>query len=156
MQKVQPSGKHLEHALGSLALREDGVAGLAAEAGSCSDEAKDDNGMTVLLRAASDNNWEEVRKLMLGGADPSVADGQGLTAMHYASLFGSMELTQTLIAHGPAGLVFPRSAEWRDQSAFGLPTRAPGDCKGPDRGGRWGASPQDKQERILLPPCRVP
>ena len=106
MQKDQPSSKHLEHALGSLALREGGVAGLAAEAGSCSDEAKDDNGMTALLRAASSNNWEEVRKLMLGGADPSVADGQGLTAMHYASVYGSMELIQTLIAHGPAGLVF--------------------------------------------------
>ena len=103
MHKVQQSSQHLQHALGSLALRQDGV---AAEAGSCSDEAKDDNGMTALLRAASDNNWKEVRKLMLGGADPSVADGQGLTAMHYASFYGSMELTRTLIEHGPAGLVF--------------------------------------------------
>jgi ankyrin repeat protein len=84
-------------------LRQDGV---AAQAGSCSDEAKDDNGMTALLRAASYNNWKEVRKLMLGGADPSVADGQGLTAIHYASFYGSMDLTQTLIEHGPAGLVF--------------------------------------------------
>ncbi len=31
---------------------------------------------------------------MLGGADPRVADGQGLTAMHYASFYGNMELTQ--------------------------------------------------------------
>ena len=43
---------------------------------------------------------------MLSGADPSVADGQGLTAMHYASVYGSMELNSTLIEHGPAGLVF--------------------------------------------------
>ena len=63
-----------QHALGSLALREDGV---AAEAGSCSDEAKDDNGLMALLRAASGNNWKEVRKLMLGGADPSVARADG-------------------------------------------------------------------------------
>jgi len=84
-------------------LREDVV---ADEVGSCSDEAKDDNGMTALLRAASDQNWKDVKKLMLSGADPSVADGQGLTALHYAAILGSMKLTQTLIEHGPDRLVF--------------------------------------------------
>ena len=81
-----------------------------AEGGSCSDEAKDDNGMTALLRAASGNNWKEVRKLMLGGADPCVVDGQGLTAMHYAAFDGNMELAQTLLELGPAGLVFCEAA----------------------------------------------
>ncbi len=100
MHKVEPGGQHLQHALDSLALREDGVAA------DCSDEAKDDNGMTALLRAASDNNCKEVRKLLLRGADPSVADGQGLTALHYATFYVSMELIQILIEHGPAGLVF--------------------------------------------------
>ena len=102
MHKVQLSSQHLQNALSSLALRENGV---AAVAGSCSDEAKDDNGMTALLRAASYDDWKEVRKLMLDGADPSAADGQGLTALHYAAFYGNMELTQTLIELGPAGLV---------------------------------------------------
>jgi espin len=101
--RVELGGQHLQHAFGSLALREDKV---AAEAASCSDEAKDDNGMTALLRAASANNWKEARKLVLSGADPSVADDQGLTALHYAAFYGSSALAQTLIDHGPAGIVF--------------------------------------------------
>ena len=56
--KVEEGGQHLQHALGSLAFREDGV---ADEVGSCSDEAKDHNGMKANLQAASDNNWKEVR-----------------------------------------------------------------------------------------------
>ena len=70
----------MQHALGTLALHDDGA---VAKAGS--GEEIDANGMTALLRAASDNNWREVRKLILGGSDPSVADGQGLTALHYAA-----------------------------------------------------------------------
>jgi hypothetical protein len=45
-----PGGQNLKYALGSRALHEDGV---AAEIASYSDEAKDDNGMTALSRAAS-------------------------------------------------------------------------------------------------------
>jgi ankyrin repeat protein len=83
--------------------------GAVAKAGS--GEAKDANGMTALLRAASDQKWREVRKLILGGADPSVADGQGLTALHYAAYYGSAELARTLIEHGPAGLVLGASPD---------------------------------------------
>ena len=92
--------QHMQHALGSLALNDDGA---VAKAGS--GEEIDANGMTALLRAASDNNWREVRKLILGGADPSVADGQGLTALHYAAFHGGAKLARTLIENGPAGLV---------------------------------------------------
>ena len=78
----------MQHALGSLALRDDD--GAVTKAGS--GEAKDANGMPALLRAASDQNWREVRTLILSGADLSVADGQGLTALHYAAFYGSAEL----------------------------------------------------------------
>jgi ankyrin repeat protein len=78
-----------------------------AKARSGAGEAKDGNGMTALLRAACAKNWREVRKLILDdGADPSAADDQGLTALHYAAFCGSTKLAQTLLEHGPAGLVF--------------------------------------------------
>jgi hypothetical protein len=40
--------------------------------------ARDGNGMTALLRAASAQNWRQVRKIVLDGADPSNAHGQEL------------------------------------------------------------------------------
>ncbi len=92
-------GSQLQQAIDSLVLSEDG------EVESCS-EPKDGNGMTALLRAASEGKWREVRKLILGRADPSVADCQGLAALHYAAILGSTELTRILIEHGPAGLIF--------------------------------------------------
>ena len=107
LEKERDKGsQHMQHALGSLALHDDGA---VAKAGS--GEEIDANGMTALLRAASDNNWREVRKLILGGADPSVADGQGLTALHYAAFYhGGAKLARTLIEHGPAGLVLGESS----------------------------------------------
>ena len=76
------------------------------KSGTCSAEAKDGNSMETILRAASDQNWKEVKRLILCGADPSSADGQGLTALHYAAFYGSTKLSQILIEHGPSGLVF--------------------------------------------------
>ena len=108
LEKERDKGsQHMQHALGSLALHDDGG---VAKAGS--GEEIDANGMTALLRAASDNNWREVRKLILGGADPSVADGQGLTALHYAAFYhGGAKLARTLIEHGPAGLVLSEAPD---------------------------------------------
>ncbi len=42
--------------------------------------------MTALLRAESNKYWREVKKLILGGADQSVADDQVLTYLHYAAI----------------------------------------------------------------------
>ena len=89
-----------QHALGSLVIHED------ADSGTCSVESRDSDGRTALLRAAMDDKWREVRKLILGGADPSVADGQGLTALHYAAILGRTGLARTLLELGPAGLIF--------------------------------------------------
>ena len=106
---------HVQHALVSLVLREDAV---AAEA--CSDEAKDDNGMTALLRAASGNNWKEVRRLMLCGADPSVADSQG-SADGLALRFFQRKHDQPdwfcakHLAERPACLLRARKGAWRLQ-----------------------------------------
>jgi ankyrin repeat protein len=82
--------------------------GAVAKAGS--GEAKFAKGMTALVRAASHQNWGEVRNLIPSGADLVVADGQGLTALHYTAFYytafyGSAELARTMIEHGQAGLV---------------------------------------------------
>ncbi len=101
-------GKHghvVQSKIGSLMFCE-GEVSTVTEPGSVSDEEKDSNGMTALLRAASAENCREVRKLILGGADPMVADCQGMTALHYAAHFGNTELVRTLIEHGPGGLLF--------------------------------------------------
>jgi ankyrin repeat protein len=88
------------HALRSLVFHEDG--GGAEAAG----DAKNGNGMTDILRAAANEIWREVKKLINGEAHLRVADGQGLTALHYAAFFGNMQLARILIEYGPAGLVF--------------------------------------------------
>ncbi len=63
------------HTMDSLALSDDRVEGLA---GSGSRETRDANGMTALLLGASDKKWREGKKIILNGADSSVADDQGL------------------------------------------------------------------------------
>ena len=93
--------RRLRHLVDSLV--EDG------EASSGSIDAKDENGMTALLRAASDQNRRDVMRLLKDGADPSVADAQGLRALDHAAFYGRTKLAQTLIEHGPAGLVFCES-----------------------------------------------
>jgi ankyrin repeat protein len=85
---TEKNSQHIQQALGSLGWQDDGA---MREAGSGSGETKDANGMTALLRAASDNNRREAVTLILSGADPSVADGQGLTALHYAEYDGRVE-----------------------------------------------------------------
>jgi uncharacterized protein len=85
--------------------------GEVAKVGSCSRKAKGFNGTTALLRAVTDQNWGEVKNLILGGADPSVADGLGFTALHYAAMYGKTAIVRALLEHGPARLVFCETLE---------------------------------------------
>jgi hypothetical protein len=87
--KHKQGSQHAPRARGSLVLHDDGAKG---EAGFCIGETKDGNGMTAQLRAVSYHNWREVKNLILGGADPLVTDGKGLTALHYAAFYGSVGL----------------------------------------------------------------
>ena len=89
----------MQHTLSSLALNEDGAVAQA------SSEARDSNGMTALLQAAANNDRIKVKELIRSGSDPSAADGQGLTALHYAAIDGNTKLARILLEHGPAGLV---------------------------------------------------
>eukprot|EP00291_Cryptomonas_curvata_P022079 CAMPEP_0172166444 /NCGR_PEP_ID=MMETSP1050-20130122/8984_1 /TAXON_ID=233186 /ORGANISM="Cryptomonas curvata, Strain CCAP979/52" /LENGTH=247 /DNA_ID=CAMNT_0012837053 /DNA_START=307 /DNA_END=1047 /DNA_ORIENTATION=- len=67
-------------------------------------EERDSNGMTPLLLKASDGDWRAVERLMLEGADATIADDQGFTALHFASFFGHLDVARILIANGPKGL----------------------------------------------------
>ena len=63
MHRVEPGGQHLQHALGSLALREDGV---AAEAASCSDEAKDKkNNLPLIVNTGADASYANYNAIYL-------------------------------------------------------------------------------------------
>jgi ankyrin repeat protein len=113
----QGSHNDMRQALGSLVIHDDGVS--TVNGGSCpiSREERDINGMTALLRAAYKMDWREVRKLIRGGADLNAKDDQGLTALHYAASFGSVELTRTLIEHGAAELAFHETPEGENSLA---------------------------------------
>ena len=61
--------------------------------------------MTPLLLRALDGDWRTVKRLLLAGADATIADDQGFTALHLSSYFGDLDVTRILIANGPVGLV---------------------------------------------------
>ena len=55
-----------------------------------------------LLDAARSGDTEAVRALLAGGADPDVAQGDGLTPLHMAAQQGHVEITDLLIGAGAA------------------------------------------------------
>ena len=50
--------------------------------------------------AVQKNNYEVVAKLLEYGANPSIQDKKGFTALHYAARFGFKEIVNLLIANG--------------------------------------------------------
>ena len=56
------------------------------------------NGATALVFATMFNRTEIVELLLAGGADPTIRDGQGLTAADHAAQQGFAELAQRLQA----------------------------------------------------------
>jgi ankyrin repeat protein len=71
-------------------------------------DAADDRGKTVLMHLAvvdPDEATAAIRlagmgALLAGGADLSVRDRQGFTALHWAAAHGSLAMIALLIAHG--------------------------------------------------------
>ena len=54
----------------------------------------------ALLEAARKGDAPAVQKLLQQGADPNAAQGDGLTALHFAAQTGSLEVTRVLLAGG--------------------------------------------------------
>ena len=55
-----------------------------------------------LITAAKTNNIERVRLLLEQGADKDMGDGEGKTALLWASNIGYLEITQYLVEQGAA------------------------------------------------------
>ena len=62
--------------------------------------ARNEHGMTALMRAAYHGRVQMVRVLLEHGADPNVARNDNFTALSLAAFFGHGEIVEILISHG--------------------------------------------------------
>lgn len=62
--------------------------------------ARNEHGMTSLMRAARHGHVRMVRILLERGADPNVARGDNFTALSLAAFFGHTEIVEVLLNHG--------------------------------------------------------
>jgi ankyrin repeat protein len=63
-------------------------------------ETRNKHGETALIRAASDGNFQETKKLLQGGAQINAKDQQGNTALFFAVGEGFLPIVQLLIKSG--------------------------------------------------------
>jgi ankyrin repeat protein len=54
--------------------------------------------MTELISKAADGDWRAVKKPLEAGADPTLADHQGLTTLDHAVFYGHLDVVSTLLA----------------------------------------------------------
>lgn len=62
-------------------------------------DRRDDNGETRLFRAVAEGSAGIVKKLLKDGADPNIANHQGISPLHLAAYWGETEITRLLLAH---------------------------------------------------------
>jgi hypothetical protein len=62
--------------------------------------ARNEHGMTALMRAAYHGRVEMVRVLLEHGADPNVARNDNFTALSLAAFFGHADIVDVLMGHG--------------------------------------------------------
>src|SRR5690349_13070575 len=71
--------------------------------------ARNEHGMTALMRAARLGHAAVVRALLEHGADPNVARNDKFTALALAAFFGHTETVRILIEHGAKTEIVTRS-----------------------------------------------
>src|SRR5690348_14425196 len=71
--------------------------------------ARNEHGMTALMRAARLGHGPAVRALLEHGADPNVARNDKFTALALAAFFGHTETVRILIEHGAKTEIVTRS-----------------------------------------------
>src|SRR5918992_194827 len=62
--------------------------------------ARNEHGMTALMRAARHGRLQMVRALLEHGADPNIARSDNFTALSLAAFFGHTEIVEVLLKHG--------------------------------------------------------
>ena len=85
--------------------------------------ARNEHGMTALMRAAYHGRVEMVRVLLEHGADPNVARNDNFTALSLAAFFGHSEIVEMLVARGARTDVATRQGTspqmWAKARSFG-------------------------------------
>lgn len=85
--------------------------------------ARNEHGMTALMRAASHGHVQVVRVLLEHGADPNVRRNDNFTALSLAAFFGHAEIVETLMRHGANAQVATRFGTsphmWAKARSFG-------------------------------------
>ena len=71
--------------------------------------ARNEHGMTALMRAARNGHAAVVRALLEHGADPNIARNDKFTALALAAFFGHTETVRILIDHGAKTEIVTRS-----------------------------------------------
>ena len=88
---------------------ENGDAGELASMRGVDVNARNEHGMTALMRAARYGHAAAVRTLLERGADPNVARNDRFTALALAAFFGHTETVRILIEHGAKTEIVTRS-----------------------------------------------
>ena len=85
--------------------------------------ARNEHGMTALMRAAYHGRVKMVRLLLDHGADPNVARNDNFTALSLAAFFGHAEIVEMLMGHGANANVATRFGTspyiWAKARSFG-------------------------------------
>ncbi len=85
-------------------------------------DARNEHGMTALMRAASRGRIRMVRALLEHGADPNLSRNDKFTALMLAAFFGHEEIVKVLVEHGAdtgAATRFGTSAKmWASSRTF--------------------------------------
>jgi hypothetical protein len=85
--------------------------------------ARNEHGMTALMRAAYHGRVEMVRVLLELGADPNVTRNDNFTALSLAAFFGHAEIVELLMRHGASTDVATRFGTspyiWAKARSFG-------------------------------------
>jgi ankyrin repeat protein len=113
------------------------------------DAATEHDGRTALFRCASraDINPDVVKALLLAGADATILDRFGASALHYAARFKNMAFLQAAM-----GLCDPLTRDIKGQTAFDVATKAHPSCSCAEFLSFWELSAREKNLFAALAP----
>ena len=85
----------------------------------------DEQGMTILMRKSLEGDFEEVVRLIGDGADVTISESQGLTALHYALSIGRQDIVEFFLDNGSSSLLQLVTAPPRRESLLSFASRLP-------------------------------